>query len=77
MNFDIMFFVMVINEDLLNKLRVLSKHDRLNLLKILSVESCDITKKKHTITELAGLGKDIWEDEDIQEYIDKERSNWD
>lgn len=72
-----MFFGMVINEDLLNKLRSLSKHDRLDLLKILSIQGSGISNKKHKIVELAGLGKEIWQDEDIQEYVDKERSSWD
>jgi len=31
---------------------------------------------KYEITELRGLGKEIWHDEDAQEYIDRERDAW-
>ncbi len=31
---------------------------------------------KHHITELQGLGKEIWKDIDAQEYVDAERDLW-
>ena len=31
---------------------------------------------KQNITELKGLGKEIWEDVDAQEYVDRERNSW-
>jgi predicted sugar kinase len=34
-------------------------------------------KKKHSILELAGLGAEIWEGVDAQEYINELRSEWD
>ncbi len=32
--------------------------------------------KTRSILDLQGKGKDIWENIDAQEYIDKERSSW-
>ncbi len=34
-------------------------------------------RPKHSIIELQGLGKEIWEGVDPQEYIEKERNSWD
>lgn len=66
---------MAINENLINELKNLSKVDRLTVVQILlNIDSK--SEKKHKITELAGLGKEIWNDVDAQKYIDEERSNW-
>ena len=32
---------------------------------------------RHSILELAGLGKEIWEGIDAQEYVNKLRGGWD
>lgn len=34
-------------------------------------------KRKHDITELRGLGKEIWEGVDVEKYINDERNSWD
>ena len=34
-------------------------------------------KPAHSITELRGLGKEIWEGIDVAKYIDEERNSWD
>jgi hypothetical protein len=34
------------------------------------------TRPKHSITELKGLGKEIWEGVDVEKYIDEERNSW-
>ncbi len=31
----------------------------------------------HSILELQGLGKEIWQDIDAQKYVDRERASWD
>jgi prevent-host-death family protein len=31
---------------------------------------------KHSVLELQGLGKEIWEGIDAQEYVDRERASW-
>jgi hypothetical protein len=32
---------------------------------------------KHSITDLDGLGKEIWQGVDADEYVAKERDSWD
>ncbi len=34
------------------------------------------THKKHSITELRGCGKEIWEGIEAQEYVNKLREEW-
>ncbi len=34
-----------------------------------------IPKPQHSITELRGLGKEIWNGIDAQEYVDRERAS--
>ena len=31
----------------------------------------------HQITDLRGLGKEVWKDVDADEYVDRERDTWD
>jgi hypothetical protein len=33
-------------------------------------------KSKRSIMELEGLGKEIWQGIDAQEYVDRERASW-
>ncbi|MDF5721387.1 MAG: hypothetical protein PUP91_13095 [Rhizonema sp. PD37] len=33
-------------------------------------------KPKHSILELRGLGKEIWNGVDAQEYVNQERDSW-
>lgn len=35
------------------------------------------TQPRHSIMELRGLGKEIWEGIDAQEYVNQERASWD
>jgi hypothetical protein len=32
--------------------------------------------EKHSIMELEGLGAEVWQNIDVQAYIDQERSSW-
>jgi hypothetical protein len=34
-------------------------------------------KRAHNITELRGLGKEIWKGVDVEKYINEERNSWD
>ena len=36
-----------------------------------------VKTKKHSILELKGLGKEMWESVDAQEYVNRERDSWD
>jgi hypothetical protein len=33
-------------------------------------------KPQHSILELRGLGKEVWEGVDVDEYIEQERNSW-
>lgn len=66
---------MSLDERLINQLKSLSKQDKLIAMQVLFTTE-QTAKRKHKITELAGLGKEIWTDLDAQEYVDKERSDW-
>ncbi len=51
----------------------LTKNDRRRLMEALTaVESAP----RHSITELRGLGKEIWQSQDAQEYVKHERDSW-
>ena len=66
---------MAINVNLINQLKNLSRHDKLTVLQILFGIDGQV-ERRHKITELAGLGKEIWNNTDAQKYIDEERSDW-
>ena len=36
-----------------------------------------VTKPLHSILELGGLGKEIWESIDVDQYLQQERDSWD
>ena len=40
-------------------------------------EGAETEPKQHSILELRGLGKEIWEGIDVQEYVNQLRSEWD
>lgn len=35
------------------------------------------TQPQHSIMELQGLGKEIWQDIEVEAYIEEERASWD
>jgi len=35
------------------------------------------TPPQHRITEMRGLGKDLWQSVDAQDYLNAERDSWD
>lgn len=51
----------------------LTKNDRRRLMEALS--AVDPTPHR-SITELRGLGKEIWRGQDAQEYVNDERDSW-
>jgi hypothetical protein len=67
--------------EIMKQATALSVQERKELVKLL-VDSLDVTDPdappaEHSILELAGLGAEIWEGIDVQEYIDQLRSEWD
>lgn len=66
-------------DETLERVRRLTPIDQLRLLEDLAVlvrHQVEITKR-HSILELRGLGKEIWQDIDAQEYVNRERASWD
>ena len=44
--------------------------------KLRNEEEIPATQPLHSILELKGLGKDIWQGIDAQEYVERERGSW-
>lgn len=68
-------------EDYVQGIDALEPEEQLSLVEILSARLREhlASKKsaKRSITELDGLGSDIWEQVDVESYIQRERSSWD
>ncbi len=60
-------------EELIQAAIRLSREDRQRLIHALTAES---PERKGSITELRGLGKEIWQGQNAQVYIDAERDAW-
>ena len=66
-------------EDYVRGIDKLETEQQLNLVELLSAKlKKQLGRKagKHKITELEGLGAEVWENVDIQEYIREERNSW-
>ena len=65
--------------ELLVRIQQLDPVEQLRLLeKLAALVRCRIaSRSRHSILELQGLGKKIWQVVDVQEYIDRERASWD
>lgn len=57
----------------------LSREDQLRLIQELTanLEMTGTARSKASVLELGGLGKEIWEGIDAQEYVNRERDSWD
>lgn len=60
-------------EELIEAVKQLAPSERDRLVRALA---CDTPEPRHHITELRGLGKEIWQGIDAQEYINAERDSW-
>ncbi len=60
-------------EEIIAAAAKLPEKDRRRLVQALSAEQTDA---RSSITELRGLGKEIWRHQDAQEYVDQERDSW-
>lgn len=69
------YTINMINENILNQLKLLPQTEKLILIKLLLNSEPD-KQDTHSLTELAGLGKEIWQDVKPEDYIQKERDNW-
>ena len=66
--------------DYVKGIQELKPEEQLSLVEIISARLKNSLRRKsipHRITELEGLGADVWEGVDVQEYIHKERESWD
>lgn len=61
------------------KIRALSAEDRKQLISLIvdTFTESDPPEKKHSLLELEGLGKEIWEGIDAKEYVEELRREWD
>jgi hypothetical protein len=67
-------------EEILRQAKTLSVQERKELIKSL-VDSLDVpeavTRQQRRLSELRGLGKEIWEGIDAQKYVNQLRNEWD
>jgi hypothetical protein len=67
-------------EDYVRGIEKLEPEQQLSLVKLLSAKlKKQLGRKsgKRKVTELDGLGAEVWNNIDVQDYIRKERSSWD
>lgn len=66
--------------EILQQAKTLSGQERKELLKLL-IDSLDVpeaaSRPQRHLSELRGLGKEIWQSIDAQEYVNQLRSEWD
>lgn len=65
--------------DVLDHVQYLPLEEQLRLVKKLEevLRTQAHVKPMHNLTELEGLGAEIWKDVDVEEYINRERDSWD
>ena len=65
------------HSNLISMIQKLDTDEQLQLIEELAIIVRDkALKKKHSIMELKGLGKEIWEGIDAQKYVNMERKSW-
>ena len=66
--------------EILQQAKTLSVQERKELVKLL-VDTLDVSeavpRQQRRLSELRGLGKEVWEGIDAQEYVNQLRSEWD
>jgi hypothetical protein len=63
-------------EQVLRVAATLPRQDQLRLIQELSEQtSCD-AEQATSVMELCGLGQEIWQQKDAQEYVNSERASW-
>ena len=60
-------------EEIIAAAAPLPEKDRRRVVHALSAGGTD---SRRSITELRGLGKEIWRHHDAKEYVDQERDSW-
>lgn len=67
---------------ILHKAQQLTVEEQLRLIEELATmirqkQQVQEEKPLHSILELEGLGKEIWEGINVEQYIEQERNSWD
>jgi len=62
--------------ELLTQIQKIPLQEQRRLLQELQMIVKRKTKPSHSLLELEGLGKEIWEGIDPQQYVDEERNSW-
>jgi hypothetical protein len=68
-----------IYQELLVQARLLSLEDEARLVEELMADlrqRIEEGQQYHSIMELKGLGKELWQGIDVEKYIEEERSSW-
>ena len=60
-------------QEIINAARQLTEEDRQRVVQALATGQI-VSERR--ITELRGLGKEIWQSQDAQEYVHQERGSW-
>ncbi len=55
----------------------LTRAEKLQLISVLETHIDDEPSERCSIMELQGLGKELWQGMDAQEYVKQERASWD
>lgn len=65
-------------EDVLIRAQQLDPAEQIHLLEELAslVRQQMTPQTRRSILELQGLGKEIWQDVDVEDYIEQERDSW-
>lgn len=65
-------------EAIVREIRALPLEERKHLITVIvdSLTEAEQPDRKHSLKELRGLGKEIWEGIDAQDYINRERDSW-
>ena len=63
-------------EALIEAAKHLTPEDQERLVQALRQQSGSAARQHH-ITEMRGLGKELWQGVDAQEYVNAERDSWD
>lgn len=63
-------------KDILSRVRRLDKEERLILLEnlVALIRKEEVQNKPATLSKIAGIGSKLWQLNDIDEYIDQERT---
>jgi hypothetical protein len=63
-------------EQVLRVAEALPRQDQLRLIQELAEHPSQDCEQATSVMELCGLGQEIWQQKDAQEYVNSERASW-